>query len=511
MSSQYRLHLHSNGYYYHRVKVPADIRLLYGKQIVQISLRTRDFRDAVRRLPAVIVEVDRQFSQFRNDTADTFGALSCLDHNLLPPVVARKNAPGIASFHLVETIRGLVRAEMTLINDGSDQFLAVSNSATPTENRSLPMMSDIAIECFEAVARQKNWSAKTSASRRTQINQVIDICGDKPLNEYTQRDVRLLKTVLFALPPQSQGQKRFYGLSKVEIADAAKKLGLPGLSAESVRQIMTAMNIVFGWARAEYDNTLQNIVQPMIPSPSSGGNKKDKRDAFSIDELQQLFKCPVFSTVKSVKTWHEPGEVTMQHTGRFWVPLLALFAGARLMEAVQLVREDIGCEGDVWFIDINDDDEERTGKRVKNDASLRRIPLHATLVELGFVEFVKTVSDGTRLFPDIPIGPPTQRHRFASKMFNNLLIKAGIKGPKKVWHSLRHSFEQACRDSRVDSAIMDQLQGHSQKGMRGVYGAGYGLPSLREGVRSIAYGKLDLSFVQPFKSSPLGDETPHGG
>lgn len=181
------------------------------------------------------------------------------------------------------------------------------------------------------------------------------------------------------------------------------------------------------------------------------------------------------------------------------------------MEAVQLMREDVGCEGDVSFIDINDDDEERTGKRVKNYSSLRRIPVHPTLMELGFVEFVETVSNGARLFPDIPIGPPTQRHRYASKMFNNLLIKAGIKGPKKVWHSLRHSFEQACRDSRVDSAIMDQLQGHSQKGMRGVYGAGYGLPSLSEGVRSIAYGKLDLSYVQPFKSSRLGDENPHGG
>jgi integrase len=215
--------------------------------------------------------------------------------------------------------------------------------------------------------------------------------------------------------------------------------------------------------------------------------------------LQKLFAAPLFSGVKSHADWFQAGSVSMHQTGRFWVPLLALHAGARLMEAVQLVREDVGCEDGIWFIDINEDDDNDTGKRVKNESSIRRIPLHPELVRLRFVDFVKTRPAGSRLFPDISIGPETQRHRHASKMFNKLLTSAGVKGPKKVWHSLRHSFEQACRDSRVDSAVMDQLQGHSQKGMRGSYGDGYKLPELNEGIRSIRYSGLDLSHINSFQ------------
>ena len=354
------------------------------------------------------------------------------------------------------------------------------------------------IQCFQDVGRQKNWSAKTKASRKTQINQVIEICGDKPLNRYTQSDVRLLKTVLFALPPQSHGKKRFHGLSKIEIADVAKSLGLTGLSAESVRQIMTAMNIVFGWARAEYDLSLKNVVQPMIPPPSSTGTRRDKRHGFVTHELRKLFASPVFAGVESEYSWLKPGKlVAMQRTGRFWVPLLSIYAGTRLMEAVQLVREDVRIQNEIWFIDINDDDD-INGKRVKNVFSKRKIPIHSALIELGFIEFVSTIQNGNRLFPDIEFGPAEQRHRYASKMFNRLLTVAGIKGPKKVWHSLRHSFEQACRDSRVDSAIMDQLQGHSQAASRGTYGDEYGLVALNEGIQSIQYQGLDLSHIRPF-------------
>jgi len=527
MSNQYRLYLHANGYFYHRVKVPADIRSLYGKEIQQTSLRTRDYRDAVRRLPAVIVEVDRVFSAFRAELAHAIGTQrrSLLSYPGSPvPADTRHRDHAVPCLDMaddfLESIRRVVRTEISSVRAGHDVFqteqlsipdisyvskrrvLLEGVTAHKPEPGDLPLLSEIASECFRDIGRQKNWSAKTKASRNSQIGQVIEICGDKPLNRYTQSDVRLLKMVLFALPPQSHGKQQFQGLSKIEIAEVAKQLGLTGLSAESVRQIMTAMNIVFGWARAGYDLTLKNIIQPMIPPPSSTGSKRGKRHGFSATELQKLFAAPVFSGVESEAAWLKPGSVMMQRSGRFWVPLLAVYAGARLMEAVQLTREDIRFENEIWFIDITDD--ESGDKRLKNEFSKRKIPLHSVLVELGFIDFVSTLLTGERLFPDIEIGPPAQRHRHASKMFNKLLQIAGIKGPKKVWHSLRHSFEQACRDSGVDSAIMDQLQGHSQVGSRETYGDGYGLTALNRGIQSVQYGGLDLSHIRPFRSDCTG-------
>lgn len=590
MADQYRLYLHPNGYYYHRVKVPVDIRKLYGKQIEQRSLRTRVFRDAVRLLAAVVVEVDAMFARCRAEHAGALGepqratagevalrpdrldlgryaveyaeavyaeeyerraatyqaafqtihrcdetSLASAHRSYLDSrIEANRKAWAIGDFERWETVadtrvpslvaarraslvKALFVAEMKTLkawqNDlecGPNPELKPAAAApVPTtgiradakpEPRAidLPLMSIIAQECFKAIGREKNWSAKTETARQTQIKQFIEICSDKPLNRYTQNDIRHLKATLFSVPPQAHAKKEFAGMTKSELAENARQRGISGLSAESVRQIMTAPNIVYGWARAEYDNTLQNIVQPMIPSPSSVGSKRIKRQGFSAEELQKLFTTPVFMGVESEAAWLRPGDVRMHHTGRFWVPLLALFSGVRLMETVQLLRGDIGCRAGIWFLDINDGDVEQTLKRVKNDSSVRRIPVHPTLAKLGFLDFVSTIPEGERLFPDIPIGPASQRHRHASKMFNKLLTVAGIKSSQKVWHSLRHTFEQACRDSGVDSAIMDQLQGHSQKGMRGVYGDGYGLGALYEGIRSIRYESLDLAHIQPF-------------
>ncbi|MCB5203901.1 site-specific integrase [Neorhizobium sp. T786] len=495
MADQYRLYLHPNGVFYHRVKVPADIRHLYGKEIAQRSLRTRDYRCAVRLLPQVIVEFDLEFARLRAVVGDS-GAAGLMEqkHDTPTPSQEVVRHEGIDSgVGVISDPRGpmvgfpaeLGRRQPEV---GSHYF----------GGPDLPPMSVIAAECFLAVAREKLWSAKTQSTRKMQIDQFIEICGDKPLNRYTQEDIRNLKSTLFALPPRSYGQKIFAGLSKAQVAEKATRLGMPGLSAESVRQIMTSANIVFGWSRSEYDHSLRNIVQPMVPPPSYTGNRRDKRLGFSSQELQRIFKHPVFTGVESERNWLRSGPVQMHQTGRYWVPLLSLFTGTRLMEAVQLSGEDVRCEDQIWFIDINDDGAEQSGKRVKTASSVRRIPIHPILIELGFLDFASTVGRGQRLFSDITVGPSFQRHRHASKLFNRLLESVGVKGPKKVWHSLRHSFEQAYRDSRVDSAIMDQLQGHSPKAMHGVYGDGYGLDALNEGIKSISYRDLDLSHIGAF-------------
>lgn len=611
MVNQYRLHRRKSGYFYHRVKVPADIRNLYGKQIEQRSLGTRDLREAVRRLPAAIVEVDRVFAALRREHAErlkggavtaTTGALSKpvrvdikrvvsefakeieaeefavragafkvahanlqaylhsldtydahrpgLDHlaaegNVLAildfvhrqrtkqrlaavrlaravgdfatyDAAASRLAPCISAPDRAALIKTMLVAERNTLEGWLDEpepfphprvlnvaepvaeaAVAVAAAVAEPKRVGLPLMSKIARECFADVGKEKKWTAKTEITRDTQIRQFVEIVGDKPLNAYTQNDMRFLKQTLSALPPNARVKKEFEKLSKVEIAERARVMGMAGLSVESIRQVMTAASIVFEWATAHYDASLPNIVHPLIPSPSAGGDKRTKRQSLDIADLRKLFRLPVFIGVKSESEWFKPGSVTMQHSGRFWVPLLSIFTGARLMEAVQLVREDVGCEEGIWFIDINDDDE-GGGKRVKNRSALRRIPIHPELKRLGFLDFVGTVGEGDRLFQDIEIGPAVHRHLYASKVFNRLLHVAGVKDRRKVWHSLRHSFEQACRDSRVDSAIMDQLQGHSQRGMRGVYGEGYALHALHDGIQSIRYEGLDLGHIHPF-------------
>ena len=219
MSNQYRLYLHPNGYFYHRVKVPADIRQLYGKQIEQNSLQTRDYRDAVRRLPAVIVAVDQAFARFRQQHAEAVGVLMSAGAASAIPTMLRVVTKRVIA-RCGEPVRTAHKEPNNLIVVSMASAMPVDANEKPVSaSVDLPLMSIISSECYTALANEKNWGAKTENARRTQIKQFIDICGDKPLNRYTQHDIRLLKTILFALPPQSHGKQEFQGLSKLQIAE----------------------------------------------------------------------------------------------------------------------------------------------------------------------------------------------------------------------------------------------------------------------------------------------------
>ncbi|GKT27198.1 site-specific integrase [Acidovorax sp. SUPP3334] len=78
---------------------------------------------------------------------------------------------------------------------------------------------------------------------------------------------------------------------------------------------------------------------------------------------------------------------------QYWVPLLGLFTGARLNEISQLQLNDVRQDdAGLWYIDITasaDDDEDEDTKSVKNEESRRLVPVHQTLLDLNFIDFVK--------------------------------------------------------------------------------------------------------------------------
>ncbi|MFK5978028.1 MAG: hypothetical protein QM488_03980 [Rhizobiaceae bacterium] len=60
-----------------------------------------------------------------------------------------------------------------------------------------------------------------------------------------------------------------------------------------------------------------------------------------------------------------------------------------------------------------------------------------------------------------------------SKYFNRFLTSVNAKTKTNAFHSFRHCFEDACRDSDISKEIMDALQGHGEEGMAKRYGKGY--------------------------------------
>lgn len=71
-----------------------------------------------------------------------------------------------------------------------------------------------------------------------------------------------------------------------------------------------------------------------------------------------------------------------------WIPLIALFTGARLEEIAQLQVDDVRIDalrGNVpiiRFTDLGDD------QALKTDAARRDVPIHKELIKAGLLRFV---------------------------------------------------------------------------------------------------------------------------
>jgi len=155
-----------------------------------------------------------------------------------------------------------------------------------------------------------------------------------------------------------------------------------------------------------------------------------------------------------------------KNPSRYWLPLICLFQVCRREEAGQLAVVDIQEEGGISYIRINDD--EKLGQSLKNEGSRRRVPLHPSLIQLGFLEFVNKCKGAghVRLFPELKKGGNGYGDA-VGKWFGRLKVKHGITDEAKVLHSLRHGGITKLHAVGCADNIVKMISGHTEEGVHG--------------------------------------------
>jgi integrase len=155
--------------------------------------------------------------------------------------------------------------------------------------------------------------------------------------------------------------------------------------------------------------------------------------------------------------------------------------------------DDAGVEHRSWFITITSDDS--AGLTLKNAASERVVPVHATLVDRGLLAFVAASQRAKepRLFPRLR---PNVYGRLTAKWgewFDSYLRKScGVTDRRMVFHSFRHTFKHYARHVGVNEGIQRQIMGHSSGDAADQYGSGYSLWQLVGGMSLFAVPGLSL-------------------
>ena len=161
------------------------------------------------------------------------------------------------------------------------------------------------------------------------------------------------------------------------------------------------------------------------------------RRAFTDDELKLIFGVQHYQSgngahvTKGNQTWYP---------FQYWLPLLGLYAGCRIKEAAQLHLSDV-CEiNGVWYLDIN----RRTGdKALKTEASVRQIPLHGKLIELGFVKYCERLrlKMFQRVFPELTYAlTPARYAKEPIRKMSAMLKSLGMpRDNSLVFHNFRRN------------------------------------------------------------------------
>lgn len=451
----------------------------------------------------------------------------CREHETAADELLRSKAIIIPRSDRSRLLRKLISVEIKALEDltvsdesSFDGILDRYTASAPDQKVSQAQvthvgepMSVLVERYLEDTARDREWPRKTVLRKRGELREFVEIVGDKPVNGYTQDDGVKFKDVQMVLPA-NRLMKPFRGLSLPDLAKHTRTLRASGNTIElldpmTVKDKINTASLFFAWAKSR-DSSVANPVDGQGIKRPRNNRKAKKRHPWTKEELNKMFAAPIFAGCHSESRWRQPGNVVLRQSAMFWVPLLGLFSGMRLGEIIQMQVADVKTsEGIICFdvtpmANINSADGEGTGvdgnevKSIKTGSSRRAIPVHTTLLDIGFGEFVESRRNAgaSRLFADFDKSKDNDSWsaQFSSH-FARFCTSIGVTRREVTFHSLRHNVEDALRNADVRKEVRDAVQGHSESGISREYGSGYYVKTLNEAVQKIKYDGLDLSHL----------------
>jgi integrase len=276
---------------------------------------------------------------------------------------------------------------------------------------------------------------KTIQDFSSSIDVALQYFGSETQASAINREMaRAFMLFLTKLPVRFALSKKTRGRPIQEVVEIAEQLNLERCSIPTVNKRLDVLRAVFRYGLEE-DKVAKN---PFVNLRIKEAKKaKSKRQPMAEHDLSKLFNG------------------LQRGSEDFWVTMIALYQGARQNEILQLRCEDIFKERGTWVISFHDRFENNS---LKTESSVRVVPIHSQLIKLGLLNWLASIDTDKRLFPSATLGIYGNYSQTYSKHIN--AVFRGLRVTQH-FHSLRHSFRDACREAEVPNDIADYLGGWS--------------------------------------------------
>lgn len=358
----------------------------------------------------------------------------------------------------------------------------------PEASPAAPAAPKAGMKIMEVFDLWESAKGKTEKRHKGYVQRLVEYLGDPDVAEVTplQMDAFLVELRRFPNTKKPVERIPFTDL----ITQAEKWDDYRTLHVKTVWNWTVVFKGLFEFA-VDRDLIRKNPAAKMMKKPSI--EESEERDPYEAEDLKAIFSTHMFHGFTGNGYRNKPGAmVTKDH--KYWLPILALWTGARVEELATLDASEIKTEDGVHFIDL-------TGRplsgprRVKNRSARRIIPIHDKLVSLGFLKHVPASGP---VFPELDHDGDKASASF-TKWWGRW-ADAHAKGdndlanPRKVFHSFRHTFKRAARASDAKEEIHDLVTGHTDGNSvaRG-YGRGVDIKTLKAAMDLIDFP----AFVTP--------------
>ncbi|QDI83730.1 hypothetical protein E8E01_18365 [Methylorubrum populi] len=178
-----------------------------------------------------------------------------------------------------------------------------------------------------------------------------------------------------------------------------------------------------------------------------------------------------------------------------WCPWLAAYSGARIAELTHLEKRDIRTESGTVVMDL----------RVTKTGEPQTVPLHAHLIELGFLTFVEASApdplfyDPKRHSKTSSTSPAELRGHKAGKWVR---LKVKLDPGVDPNHGWRHTWKTRALAAGIEERLRDAITGHRVASV----GRRYGTPSLSMQTATMKqFPRYDLQNSRLLRSHRLND------
>lgn len=480
--------------YYSRVWVPCDLRGQFGcKELVQ-SLHTKDKRSAKAAAKVLEGETETLFQVVRSGMIDENQINNMIERHRLRTLdnytEARRQhgpkvylPPSLQEVPVEQLIETVVKYHVTRqkkleacvqlnqydeVQETADSLLSEFELKEPKDSADYSLLCEYLLKSEHLISNEiikrmsggsiapkiavpaaklsdlfayyqedrltrKKWNERTKEKYTQYLQDYVKILGDKPLTAYRADHALKLLT------------------------DLQKAGNSSNTASEKVGFLSSLFN--FGIQKAGNDERWRVAGNPFADSrieKTPAESEEDKKIPYTQEDLLKLLEGLL--TVRKRVQPH-----------RFWIPLIALYTGMRQGEITQLRVADIEAVNSTLAV-IHVRHRPDLKQKVKNKRD-RTIPLHPELKRLGLLQYVEEVrkTKHDRLFPLLTWTAGKDWSGKVRGWWNEQHQEKFIADTEnKSFHSLRKSFLNQFKQSRVYTKVSDRQIVQSMVGHEGM-------------------------------------------